>query len=465
MAKNIKIRHIGDNPLDFLATNHIQNGHFVSIGYLSDTKLALSKRYITPENDAELANRIANNPDSRFGQDFAKARLGAKYQKGLSGQSKTGEFEISPVHILKMTRYNFQWKNAEKLRQDYEERELPLEQAIRKHHGFTEFDSANEFDETDWHVKKNSKGGWKYGGPSIFPEVADGNKSGLGWKPIGGGEADFFEHEKTHNISFRQVMSDKNIKSYELYYVSEDDGVLNPFDQDTYNFLKDGFGRAKVENAIEDVLDEEKAFLKDMEILGRKFNHFNFKWERILYFCGSTAGVNSDGGIEYEPFIWINDAVVAKEFPFLDKNEIDDMIERSVRISQEDLENWKATPKVWESKALKQNKKALYESIMKSVSKQVKKALNEEQLFEEVSDGEAYNELYNIVKNDFDGITPISDFEIIYNGTQIDYVYVQGSELQFWAGDPIDDDDKFAEELIINEDDLENICQEIVDLL
>lgn len=33
-------RHIGNNPLDFLSINHIQNGQFVSLGYLMEEKLS-----------------------------------------------------------------------------------------------------------------------------------------------------------------------------------------------------------------------------------------------------------------------------------------------------------------------------------------------------------------------------------------------------------------------------------------
>lgn len=457
MAKNVKIRHIGDNPLDFLASNHIQNGHFVSIGYLSDTKIALSRRYINAERDAALEDKIKEHPGTRFASDFTKARQGAKYQKALSGASKTGEFEIDPVHVLKLTRYNFQWKNAARLRQDYEERELPLEQYIRKHHGFSNFDSENWFDEDDWHVKKNSKGGWKYGGPSIYPEVAAGNHSGLGWKPIGGGEADFFEHENTHNISFRQVMSDKNIKSSELYYVSEADGELNPFDRETFAFLKDTFGSAAVKDAVEDVLDDERAFIEDMETFSKKFNHFNWNWDHVLYFCGSTAGRNADGGLEYEPFIWINDAVVAQQFPYIDKAVIDDMIERSVSISQADLDNWKATPKAWESKATNIDKSALFETIMKSVSKEVKKALNESYLAEDEFAGVVEDKVIELIRDEYNGALTISDADFLFDGTLIDTVVVVGDELEFWAGDPTDDDDKFAEELLIDEETKQDI--------
>lgn len=455
MAKTVKIRHIGDNPLEFLATNHIQNGHFVSIGYLSDTKIALSRRYINADRDAELANKISEKPGTRFADDFTKARQGAKYQKALRGEAKTGEFEIDPVHVLKMTRYNFQWKNAARLRQDYEEQELPLEHSIRKHHGFSNFDSENWFDEDDWHVKKNSKGGWKYGGPSVYPEVAAGTRNGLGWNPIGGGDADFFEHENTHSISFRQVLSDKNIKSCELYYVSEADGVLNPFDKETFAFLKDTFGTPAVKNAVEDVLADEQAFIDDMETFSKKFNHFNWNWDHVLYFCGSTAGRNAEGGIEYEPFIWINDAVVAETFPYLDKSVIDDMIERSVTISQEDLDNWKATPRVWESKSINAKHAKLFESIIKRVSNEVKKALNEQMITDDAEYTE--DEAINIIEG-YGGSITISDAEFMAQGCIIDTVVAKGEELEFWAGDPTDEDDKFAEEIIIDDD----LRQEII---
>jgi hypothetical protein len=82
--------------------------------------LSTRTRYINVENDAKLAEYIEKFPNSKFAADFSAARQHEKYTKALSGKSKTGTFEIGPVHIMKLGRYNFQWKNSDAKNLEYE---------------------------------------------------------------------------------------------------------------------------------------------------------------------------------------------------------------------------------------------------------------------------------------------------------------------------------------------------------
>lgn len=397
-------RHIGKNPLDFLQTNHIQNGQYVSIGYLEEETLSTKRRYINQDNDKKLED-IANKNGERFNRDFQNVRKGIKYQRALNGETTTGDFELDPVHILKLGRYNFQWKNAEKKRDDYENKELPLQHAIRKHYGFTSFESEYEFDEDDWHLKKNKNGKSLYKGPSIYPEVEpEDSENGLGWNPIGGEGADFFEHENTHNISFRQVLNKSNMREYNFYYVREDDGILEPLDKAAYYVLKEEFKKQDIEKACDDLLDDERMFLEDMKEFGKRFLHRTFNWEKILYMVASTVGVDSETGKKiYEPFLWINDEYLMETYPYINKECLEQLLQDSINKSKKNLEEWKKTPQVWENKkCLSNTKKQLYECIMQDVSNKVKKQLN---ILNESSNGwdeEEMSELSNLLNDCYD---------------------------------------------------------------
>lgn len=357
-------RRIGKNPLDFLRKNHIQNGQYVSLGYLMEEPLSTRTRYINVENDAKLAEYIEKFPNSKFSADFSAARQHEKYTDALNGKTKTGTFEIGPVHIMKLGRYNFQWKNSDAKNLEYEQKELPLIHAVRSQAGFASFDADNWFDENDWHVKKKPGGAkyknrevYKYGGPSIYPYVEpEDMHSGLGWMPIGDA-ADFYEHENTHNISFRQVLHKSNMREYQLFYVQETDGVLEPFDQEAYYFLAEAFKRPKeIQEVVDDLLDEERQFIQNMEELSSRFDHKNFNWEKVLYFTGSFAGADVlTGKRKYEPFIWINDEVIKQTYPWLNPESLEDLLQKSIRISNKHLTDWRKTPQAWESKKVKDN--------------------------------------------------------------------------------------------------------------
>ena len=358
-------RKIGRNPLDFLQTTHIQNGQFVSVGYLNEQKLSLKKRYVNAQNDAALNDIILKSGDTKFSRDWDRLRRNANYQDVLAGKSKreTVDFEFdSPIHIVKLGRYNFQWKNNESKNRHYETREIPMLHAIRKHYGFDNIPDID--DETNWRNKRDKNGKLLYGGSGVMPRInASDENSGLGWKPIGGEGADFYQHENTHNISFRQILRKSNMAQYQFYYIQESDGLFEPIDKDTYTFLSSAFSKEKIVDTCDDLLDEEKAFIQDMEEFAHVFEHKTFDWKKIMYLTGSTVGADSESGKKiYEPFIWINDEVLMETYPWMDDDDLARLIEESIRISQKDLKEWKNTPQMWESKKFKYSKK-LNESL------------------------------------------------------------------------------------------------------
>ena len=107
----------------------------------------------------------------------------------------------------------------------------------------------------------------------------------------------------------------------------------------------------------------------------------------------------------------------------------------------------------------KNNKKALYEKIMRNVAKEVKRVLNENTVLD------YYPELNDIFDDYGTDNIEITDFRITYMGTLITNIIrnPETGDISFWAGDP--ETDKFAEELVIDKYGVERIIEDVLDNL
>ena len=53
--------------------------------------------------------------------------------------------------------------------------------------------------------------------------------------------------------------------------------------------------------------------------------------------------------------------------------------------------------------------------------------------------------------NEFEGTIQVSDLDIVIKGTRVDYLHLDNTgDIEFWAGNP--DDDDYAEELLLNDE-------------
>ncbi|WQJ53480.1 MAG: hypothetical protein [Wendovervirus sonii] len=359
--KNIKdifndTRVIVDNPLDFLMDNgqYIQTGHFVSVCYFNEVKLSKNTRYINNDNDNILGEYIEKYKGSRFSEDFDKIRNSDEYQSGLTGKSKTGKFIFDiPVHIIDVARYNFQWRDLDKQKDFYDTNMALIKAAIRKHHGFTEFEPEYEFDENDWHNNP------EYGGPGVFPretpaeierrkkkdhewkeylekkEKGEDVESPSGWEPLFN---EFQIHNKTKNIAFQQVLRRQNITEHKFYYAHESDGILEPLDTQVYKFLEKSFSRTN--EKCEQLLSDEQKYIKDLNKAMELIQYREFIWDKILYMAVTAIKKNKDGKKEYSPFLWINTKVILQHMPWIDEESLNNIVYENAKISKEYLTDY-----------------------------------------------------------------------------------------------------------------------------
>lgn len=140
------------------------------------------------------------------------------------------------------------------------------------------------------------------------------------------------------------------------------------------NFLRYNYSNTRVakeiKDEIADMCDEEREFVQELENLKKsELSEKTFLLENIIY----MAGVIKKRGAENESFLWRNDDIVSKNFPYFSAQILEDIISKVAMADAKEIErlNEAFLPK-------KDDKKELYESIMATVAKQVKKALDED---------------------------------------------------------------------------------------
>lgn len=71
-------------------------------------------------------------------------------------------------------------------------------------------------------------------------------------------------------------------------------------------------------------------------------------------------------------------------------------------------------------------------------------------------------EIFDLL-NEFEGILQVSDLGIVISGTRIDYLRLNYmGDVEFWAGNP--DEDDYAEEIILNDRQVEDVFTEILEI-
>ena len=75
-----------------------------------------------------------------------------------------------------------------------------------------------------------------------------------------------------------------------------------------------------------------------------------------------------------------------------------------------------------------------------------------------------YEKVVELLKDeDFGGYVGVTDLEHKYQGATIDYVFLTtDNQLHFWLGNP--EEDKHAEEILIDKETQDNILNDLVDM-
>lgn len=331
------IRKLGKDPLEFLVKNVIPNNLFVSIGYFHDSALGYgpkTRKKVTKENDEKLrgyinGEELINSP--RFRKRLQAFTDSDKYQQVLSGERNSAPMDIEgDVHIIKISRTVIRWMQNSRFLSQYW-KWAQEEQDIRSRHGFG--NSPEMYDESDWRRKPD------YRGIDIVPakteraEKYKQNSDRRYNKSVG--QSGLFTTEDNPNKYAIRQFTDLSLTERPEWYFIDEDGEAERLNNNLLRFLNTAYSQHKVKEAIQEISDDEKAFLADIKKLQEKSKQeCAYYLENVLYITGTSLTPHGDK----EPFTWVNTDMIYEKYPWLDRKFINSIIERYIEFSAADIE-------------------------------------------------------------------------------------------------------------------------------
>ena len=349
-------REIGDNPFDFLAKYKIPSGWMVSIGYFNDHAIPTSRRRINIENDVKLAAFIEGLPEGQFKQALVNFRNDPKYANALEYSkikdliddpnwmaglekkersrikklNKTADITFGPnCHIIKFGRFNLNWKINSDLDKFYDNRRND-ELKVRAKYNFD-----------------GTPGTWRdnYGGPGLQPK-ASSNRPGNAYVEWVGDDTGFWMNPNNKTEIALRLLSNPKASRSSLWFFIDDTGKMMPLDKNVMAFLCYAYSSKTPSQVIQTMNGEEKDFLNDLKsIKNWDRSEMTMLLSNILYFTGSgfMDEEQPDGTINKvkKPFTWLNDSVINTKYPWFSKENIYELIEIGIKLSQEDLNKYK----------------------------------------------------------------------------------------------------------------------------
>jgi hypothetical protein len=328
-------RHIGKNPFDFLTKNVIPNGSFVSIGYVNDHVIGpqesadfrwgpRTQKKITAENDAKLTEYISKLPECGFKTALINFQKSAKYQTALA-TGKTAPFNIDgEVHVIMIGRHTFNWRDNKAFAK-FNKARNDAEIQVRSKHGFGK--PEDEYAADDWR--------WNYRGVGLYPISKHKGNQGNPYKDPIFGNSGFYAHlEDPNKIAIRQVANPRASKKPIWLFIDADKKVTY-LDNEVMAYLTYLYKKEKVKKEVREITQEEKDFVAELESI--KDFHTKEKTmpiDNILYFTGTTV----DAQKQKEPFTWLNDDKIAELYPYIDRTELDSIIRKCVKISNDEMQ-------------------------------------------------------------------------------------------------------------------------------
>ena len=362
-------RHIGKNPFDFLAKNIIPDGSFVSIGYVNDHEINTGARgqfYITPKNDAELTNIINTIKDNIFKESLIEFQQSAKYQQALMGKRKTAPFDLNGSHLVKISRHIVNWKNPKAFAKFYATRAEAIGDT-RVKHGFGDY--PEEYDEDDW---RNAP---EHGGTGRYERSNAKGRQGLPFDPVwdtgfyiypGATKDDPDSFDKVYLRQIYNRNATKNASMENVWIFVDTEGNYTLLNRQALEWFATAFKRPEIKKVVREIQQEEKDFLKDLSnIKNYDVTECKLILDNILYLTGTTV----DDQKNKEPFTWLNDDIIADNFPYLPHDKWEELmhkcIDNSIRFTSDMNENMRVIfkksylRKLNESKAIRKRVRSL----------------------------------------------------------------------------------------------------------
>ena len=361
------IQNIGENPIEFLGTHYFPNGKYVSIGYFNDKALSWGekgRKRITSINDAQLAEYIKILPEGEFKNSLIAFRESPKYQGALGysnnshliedpeymkslpkgeerdrlrafAKTKTAPLIFGPnCHIIKIGRFILNWRSNSSLGRFYDRRREE-EIKVRAKHGFdgtpgTWRDNIKTGNELQPRLLRNQHG-------NVYTQPL-GNDTGFWINP---------DHEASDEIAIRLIGNPKSSRD-SLWYFVDNTGNMMEIDKNVMAFLCSAYSATKTDpqEVVREINAEEEAFLKDLQSI-RHYNdsEMTLLVSQIIYMAGTGIDVTS-GVKKKDQYVWKNDVVLQKRFPWLSNpmferiyNECINKSAREVAAKNKDLDN------------------------------------------------------------------------------------------------------------------------------
>ena len=323
---------VGKDIIPFLTKNILPNDLFVSIGYLNDGALSYgprSRKKVNVENDKRLTGYLSgkeleNSP--RFRSRLQSFKDSEKYSQVLAGQRNSAPMDIEgDVHIIKISRTVIRWMQNGRFLSKYHEWG-DEEQNIRLRHGFGK--AETDYPENDWRRKPEYQG-------LNASRTKDENRTHTKKYTQSIGQSGLFRDPNDPNkMAFRQFI-DLSLADRPEWYFIDEDGTAEKLNNYVLRFLRTEYSVHRVKEAIQEIADDEKEFLADLQqLLDKSKSENEFALENILYMTGTA--ITPLG--EKQPFTWINTTYLYEKYPWLDRNFVNSIVEKFVAFSKEDIE-------------------------------------------------------------------------------------------------------------------------------
>lgn len=325
-------RKITNDPMEFFTMNRIKNGWTVAVGYLmtpDETKLTFGpkgRKSNIAANDAQLAEYIEKYSDRPWAAKFQAIRETPKYQAALES-GKTCPFDLGDCVIIKIGRYNINWRDKAANAKDWERR-ANQELEIRRKYGFGR-DEA-DYPEDDWHRKPS------YGGVGVRRQIS-GNRGISRYQDQGDHDTLYTHIDNNGKIAIRQQLAQSKGNKSVWYFVDEN-GMMSEMPNDFIYFLMNAYKAIKTSEGsvnLAELAQEEKDFIAELKAYNERQNKEikTLLLDRMLYMVATAVDLQG----QHVPVAYINDKSIYDAYPYLNKSEMNRVIAPWLKRSSIDL--------------------------------------------------------------------------------------------------------------------------------
>lgn len=342
-------RRIYDDIAKMFMENNFRNGMFVSLGYINSVEIP-KRIFPSSENEQsamslikDAQNENLSNKEVQIIKSLIEDKTWSDTKSGsiLNTKKQPKKYFDMPseyASIIQFNRYTFNWMDMDNLSRNFDsQRKSEIE--LRKRFGFGK--GEDEYSDTDWRKKMGSTGRPKYRGITLDPSIdmKDNNRGSSYKQKIGDfplyGDVDMEGNPRIdpvlnqQRMALRQNISTGLSKPNTMYFYVDNEGNLHQVSYKFVKFLSEEIKEVKSsKDIVDDLADDEAEFVKEMEILNKKYFVTQFLTNRIAYM---TATVIDDKTKEKKPIYFKNNNIEVLDDIKINKQQIDSLISKFIK--------------------------------------------------------------------------------------------------------------------------------------